>query len=267
MINGGEAELMERLAQARVPLSYRQIRLSSLLVQVDDEPWPAFVERVRKMSGYGLARANVAAVNALTTWTPPERPGLSDWLVLHGPPGSGKTLLLAALVRRLVSDVATQVHTLSEAELLRAFGKDPIEDNRAWLARVRSLGRDRRIRPGSYRSVRYVVLPDLLRSERQSWSRHHATPEDVATVPGVKQIQVLVLDELATDKQPGDVECRLVEEILDHRADRGLLTLMATNRTPDEVRGAKGVYGGRVADRLRAARWVHIAGPSWRLGA
>lgn len=261
-----EAALIERMAVAQVPIPNRRISLSNLLLQDTDEDWLSFVRRVRHADSFGLARANLDAFNDLNRWSPPDRPTNRDWLVLHGPPGSGKTLLLAALARKLLADVAERVQIIPDAELRVHFGKLTGEALERQLATVRATGRDRRIRPGSYRAVRYVVLSELVRGEKRTWNPKHATQEDVVTLGGAMRVQVLLLDELAVDPTPAEVETRLVEDLLVAREGSQLLTVMATNRTPEELTRSKSpVYGARVADRLRAARWVHMAGPSWRM--
>lgn len=75
---------------------------------------------------------------------------------------------------------------------------------------------------------------------------------------------VLLLDELGLTPRPTGAEAKAIERIIGFRADHGLCTVVATNRDLDELVGREGIYGRRVADRLRQALAVPLTGESWR---
>jgi DNA replication protein DnaC len=233
-------------------LGYRLDGVGGYVVgQDDDEDWLDFRERVLELAKYqpriGIVDCNREAIRDLARWSPPR------WLVLTGSVGTGKTLLIAALVRRLLTQQPDSTEDLPDESV-------PARTEDAWsYALSRGLASTLRRQPVP--RIEYHRVDDLVRREALKLRGLDPAP----TADAAKRPHVLILDELGLSERPTEAEARLVERILCYRADHGLTTVCASNRTWEELTmGERPLYGRRVADRLRAATSVELAGPSWR---
>lgn len=250
-----DMELRQRMRDAGIPeplLGYRLETVGGYVVtQDDDEPWPDFRARVLELARHlpriGVADTNREAIRRLAKWAPP------SWLVVTGSVGTGKTLLLAALVRRLLVQQPDSVEELPDERVGARcqLGWD--------YAASRGLAQT--IRRQAVPRIEYHRVDDLVRREALKLRGLDPAP----TADAAKRPHVLVLDELGLSERPTEAEARLVERILCYRADHGLTTICASNRTWEELTmGERPLYGRRVADRLRGALSVELRGPSWR---
>lgn len=244
-----ERELQGRMRRADVPDPFVHFDFERVTTQRIGEDFPLFQERAKRDKQLGASHANLAALRHIRDWHPP------TWLLIHGPPGTGKTTVLAALARRLL--------TLSAQRFVDLHDEHPhfarLDD--ATQAFIAARGVVRFAMPRVSRTVLYARVDDVLNEERvriRGFSDHPV--RDVARGPSV-----LLLDELGLADRPPQREVDVVERILGERYDRRLTTVLATNRTPGELCSeSKSLYGRRVADRLRAAAHVELGGPSWR---
>jgi hypothetical protein len=239
-----------RATLVRIGVSDRLVAYSfdGLVQQGDSEDPDAFRLRVReqqvKKPVLGVPVGQRHAWRELRKWKPP------TWVVLHGPPGTGKTTMMAAMARRVLS-VASE----------------------RWEERGGRRVLVRRTAP----AVEYHSLDDVLSRERVRHSGLDKSPvKDVATVgvgvrvdgeqrfPVYDRRAVLFLDELGLNSKIRDDETMLVERIIGFRERHGLCTVVATNREYDEVAGPESIYGRRVGNRLATALNVPLTGDSWR---
>lgn len=235
-------EVLRRLSDAGIPepLQRHQLDRDHIVSQAHGEDLAAFVARVvaanqdAELRGgpflTGVAGVNADGLRRAWTWAPPR------WLVLHGPPGTGKSAWMAGLARRLLT---------RKPDEWRGPEGLSLPGQRTLVRRTLPL-------------VRYVRVDELCDRLRARWRGDPNPTLDYA------RVQVLLLDELGADPKPSEVEIRAVEQVLCYRADRHLGTVIATNRGWPELVGDRPLYGRRVGDRLNQAIQVAIGGPSWR---
>lgn len=243
-----ESKLRDQLVRVGVSERLAAFTLDAVVPQGESEDPEAFRARVRLAQRdkpvLGVPVGQRAAWRELRRWKPP------TWVVLHGPPGTGKTTLMAAMARRVLSVASERWEE---------------RDGRRVLVR--------RTAP----AVEYHSLDDVLSRERVRHSGLDKSPvKDVATVgvgvrvdgeqrfPVYDRRAVLFLDELGLNSKIRDDEAMLVERIIGFRERHGLCTVVATNREYDEVAGPESIYGRRVGNRLATALNVAVTGDSWR---
>lgn len=252
-----EAELLERLKRAGVPRTLARYRFTGGRVRMQDGEDPGtFMRRVLGLTAtIGILDVNREAWRTLvgngTSEYPGWRPSGLRWLALYGPVGTGKSLLLAGLARRLM--------TLPPRQLVPLEGAN-FPSQQAWDYAV-SRGLDSTYTGTGDVGCRYVTVAEIVRQEELKWEGDRKPAYDAATCG------CLLLDELGTEDRPSKHEQAVVERVLLYRYQHGLPVILTTNRGWDELTGPDPLYGRRVADRLseRVGPWaLKITGPSWR---
>lgn len=251
------AELDRRMKAAGVPRTLRKYRFDRLEAQGADEADADFVARIKGLARQGRHTVGVGvhaieAVYELTEW----RPGHGS-LALWGPVGTGKTLLLCALVRQLCTPRDRTVEELrAEHPWLAGRSAAAIE-----YAVARGLNKVVR-GGGGAGAVVYVTEAELAEREALSWKG------DPAPLYRITTANVVVLDELWQQEKPTKAEKQAVQKLVDYRYREGLPTLFATNADWSEVVDERSSpYGPRTADRLyemTLGRVVRLGGLSWR---
>jgi hypothetical protein len=230
-----EGELAASQHHAEIPELFRAYRLDRTdraPAVADLSAWREELERRRPVV-IGLHPGNFRAWQACAGW----KPG-SDGLWLHGPVGTGKTLLAAALGNRAL--MAWEV--LTE------------EERRAYLPR-RVKYRRRKELPSS---VAFAAVQDLLDRTRLSWSG------DKDPLGRIARHQVLILDDLGAEGLP-DWGRDAVARIVDLRYRARLSLICTSNVEPGALRDQ---LGERTCSRLAALcrNVVPVRGPDFRVG-
>lgn len=233
-------ELEGRLRRAGIPEPLLHVDLAEISLQSGGESEESFKSRCKREKRLGVLMVNARVLGTLRTWQPREESGRVRWLVLHGPPGTGKSTLLAGLARRLL-----------------ARPPEAITEDRGALD-LPLPGQRTLTRRGLAGAV-YEQLPEVLRREQLKLRGLDPAPmKELA-----QEERVLLLDEVGTSDRPSSSEVDWMERIVGYRSDRGLPLVLATNQ-PIERLLSGSLYGARVADRLAGAVALEVRGSSWR---
>lgn len=244
-------DLAHRQRVAGVPAKLRGYRLNEHEVQGRDEGDEDFQARVARCDPprIGVTRASTAAWIGLGKWRPSHGSAY-----VHGPVGTGKSLMCAAIVTDLVDAGEMVKDRLTEAELRKAYGTN-------WT-RARELKLDTVYRQRKTYDVLLIDEAELMRRQELAWKL------DQAPLAQVTRQSVLVLDDLGIRMRPNgtvpDVVSEAIERLVYYRNKERLPMLITSNLTWDEMASA---YGDRTADRLGemcGPRVWALGGASWR---
>lgn len=190
----------------------------------------------------GRSDARAAAVGCLRAIGAGERP---DGVMLCGPPGRGKSHLLAAAAMAGTSpDIAARLTAIAR-DLAARHAR---ETGGGWLTSALS---------------RYVSCTDLAARVPASLDARDGQVsrwrEEMAAVP------LLALDEVG-DMKPDSWLADLIKQVLHRRHDRRLVTFVATNYLPD-IDGPESLarrVPPQIVSRLRCLVPVVLTGIDWR---
>lgn len=272
-----ELELRNRLREAKVPDAYHGFSLNAadMTRQRDGEDIAAFQARAKADRKFGATTDNLRALQGVREWLSSNRGAVPrKWVVVYGPPGTGKTAVLSAIARRLLQVRASDVVDLKpeqltirpKTQLAWDYAARPGWDGKGPVVASPMSAVVRRPAPRvEYLNAAEFVALDDLRFQRGNDALHQDPRAYYVKLPGV-----LMLDELAVVPPGGSGELpprevKLFAQLLQPRYDKGSLTVIATNRSIEElVTKGKNLFGDAVADRLASAHHVRLGGPSWR---
>lgn len=164
-------------------------------------------------------------------------PGIRSGLMMSGGVGGGKTHLSAAIVNRIIEKMDIP---------------DELAENEVWGMNL------------GFRSASGIVFTsalDLISEIKQSFDTDENTQ---GIVDRCTRAKLLVLDDLGTER-PTDWVLERLFEIIDHRYNEMLPTVVTTNATPEEL---KKHLGDRIFDRLREmCKMVPVNAKSQRVTA
>lgn len=114
------------------------------------------------------------------------------------------------------------------------------------------------------RTAIFRPMTELLGDMRSTFrSRDASTPDEADMVRSLKEVELLALDDVGTERMTGWVQERMFD-VLNHRYNERRRTIVSTNLGPDEL-GAH--VGERIMSRILGMGWRYeILGPNLRLG-
>jgi DNA replication protein DnaC len=243
--------LSARQARAGVPPRARAYRLTRGRVryqQAGEDIGTFAHDVIGQRDVIGVTLADVKQVRTAGSW----RPGRGS-MYIEGPCGSGKSLLVAALVSSLLSIEEMERIEHDDAELAEIHGWDYID-------KVRESGRDFHLRRAPVRTPVLTTETELIRRVKLSWSG------DKDPLKQLADAQVLVLDDFGIEGTK-DIVVSAIERLICYRYDHELPMVLTSNLSWREIVHAKSPrYGARVASRLHqmvTERHV-LGGIDWR---
>jgi DNA replication protein DnaC len=225
-----------RQTMAQVPKRLRKASFDRLIHQTPGELDRDFIDRVRlQKHGIGATTRCGKAWATAMDWTPDS----GHSMLLHGPTGSGKSLMLACVVNRMLAPARLEV--VGENDWGRpVFGG------------------------GVGYSARFVAEPELLDRHSIRW---RGDPEPLLKV---SRTPALALDDLGSDIVEGtktlssDIYQKVIRRLVADRYDHGLHFVVSTNMDLETI---EDVFGARMAERLMEMCRGHVYevdGINWR---
>jgi DNA replication protein DnaC len=217
--------LARRQHDAGIPVRYREYRWDRYVTMGSEETWGGFMRRVKASDppAIGITRKSVGTARALRDWTP-----AMGSMYLHGPVGSGKSLMVAATCTALLSTTTGRREVIMETEeVIERYGMDGLEG-------ATSLRRDVWIDPGgASRPVCYIDEDTMVQRVMDGWSKDKDPLGKIAEHP------CLVLDDLGTvaglGGKRGDLAAQMVRRVVAYRYDRRLPMLVTSNAPMAEL--------------------------------
>jgi len=238
-----------RQGLAGVPPRLRGYRLDNVRVQgTDEDPGIFAADVLGQRDVIGVTLANWRTFQAVRGWKP-----TAGGLYLEGHVGTGKSLLAAALVTRLLVVEEAQRIEYDDAEIANIHGWDNVEA-------VRRAKRDFYFRQTPPRQPLLITETELMRRVHLSWSG------DKDPLKRVSDADVLVLDDLGVEGTHERVASS-IERLICYRYDHKRPTFLTSNVPWEEIVDGKAPrYGARVASRMhQMITEVHVLGGlDWR---
>lgn len=158
-------------------------------------------------------------------------------LLLVGGVGSGKTFLTACLVNTLAVHLETYFDEFNYIVSNTPYYEDSfdrLKSNYEWLLYEN-------------KSICFIVLTELFQYLRQCYGNDNKTYDMNRVVEHIKQVDILVLDDMGVEKS-SDWTKEILFNIIDYRYNENLPLVVTTNCVPDEL---KEKIEDRNFDRLR----------------
>lgn len=204
-----------------------------------DEAGLKLRQRQQTFDSFTPVKGQEAAYNACKTFAEQfgQRDSITEGLLLVGSVGSGKTHLAAAIANKILDN-----WDIDENEAASVVGGFVLGEAKTFGA-----------------TVKFSTVISLLEEIRGSFGNAEADSHGI--IKAHKRAGVLILDDLGAEK-PTDWAIERLFEIIDHRYNELLPTVITTNLQPKLL---KTVVGERIFDRIREmCPLVSVTSPSQR---